>query len=108
MEERVKRETENDDIILWDMINTHLNLYGYKVLGKETDRIMEQAAIKEKQSKVTEWLIFATYAILLIVISCFHEPWYDEAEAWQMARGASIHDCFSTFPITRGILPSGI
>ena len=102
MEERVKRETENDDIILWDMINTHLNLYGYKVLGKETDRIMEQAAIKEKQSKVTEWLIFATYAILLIVISCFHEPWYDEAEAWQMARGASIHDLLFYIPHYEG------
>lgn len=63
---------------------------------------MEQAAIKEKQSKVTEWLIFATYAILLIVISCFHEPWYDEAEAWQMARGASIHDLLFYIPHYEG------
>ena len=58
--------------------------------------------MKEKQSKTIEWLIFAAYAILLIVISCFHEPWYDEAEAWQMARGASIHDLLFYIPHYEG------
>ena len=63
---------------------------------------MEQTMIKEKQSRTIEWLIFMAYAVLLIVISYFHEPWYDEAEAWQMARGASIHDLLFYIPHYEG------
>ncbi len=63
---------------------------------------MEQKSTKEKNKKNVEWLIFAFYAISLIVISCFHEPWYDEAEAWQMARGASLHDLLFYIPHYEG------
>lgn len=63
---------------------------------------MEQAIAKEKKRKSIEWLIFAAYAVSLIVISCFHEPWYDEAEAWQMARGASLHDLLFYIPHYEG------
>lgn len=63
---------------------------------------MEQAIAKEKKGKSIEWLIFAAYAVSLIVISCFHEPWYDEAEAWQMARGASLHDLLFYIPHYEG------
>ncbi len=63
---------------------------------------MEQALSKDKQKKTVEWLIFAAYAVLLIVISSFHEPWYDEAEAWQMARGASLHDLLFYIPHYEG------
>lgn len=63
---------------------------------------MEENMKSNKQSKFIEWLIFAAYAVLLIVIACFHEPWYDEAEAWQMARGASIHDLLFYIPHYEG------
>lgn len=49
-----------------------------------------------------EWLIFAVYAVVLILVACFHEPWYDEAEAWQMARGASLHDLIFYIPHYEG------
>lgn len=63
---------------------------------------MENIATTNKQSKTVEWLLFVGYAILLIVIACFHEPWYDEAEAWQMARGASFHDLLFYIPHYEG------
>ena len=63
---------------------------------------MNREMTKNKKALNIEWLIFAAYAVLLIVISCFHEPWYDEAEAWQMARGASIHDLLFYIPHYEG------
>jgi len=32
------------------------------------------------------------YAILLAVVSYFHEPWFDEAQAWLIARDSSLFD----------------
>lgn len=45
------------------------------------------------------------YAVLHIVISCFHEPWYDEAVAWQIAKSASVKDIFFTLPHYEGHPP---
>ncbi len=36
--------------------------------------------------------VFFLYIILLSIISYFHEPWGDEAQAWVIARDVSIHD----------------
>jgi len=33
-----------------------------------------------------------TYATLLAIISYFHEPWFDEAQAWLIARDSSLTD----------------
>lgn len=49
-----------------------------------------------------EWAVFAFYAISLIFVACFHEPWYDEAEAWQMARCGSLKDIFFYIPHYEG------
>ena len=48
------------------------------------------------------WVLFGLYGIALILVACFHEPWYDEAEAWQMARGASLHDLIFYIPHYEG------
>ena len=32
------------------------------------------------------------YVIGLIVISCFHEPWFDEAQAWLIAKSCSVKE----------------
>src|ERR1700761_8262081 len=41
-----------------------------------------------------EWLTLFLYAALVAFAIPFHEPWADEAQAWQMARALSIHDLF--------------
>ena len=55
-----------------------------------------------KRGRKVEWGIYAVYAIALIVISCFHEPWFDEAEAWQIARCADISDILFYIPHYEG------
>lgn len=45
------------------------------------------------------------YVILHIVISYFHEPWYDEAVAWQIAKCASLKDIFLVLPHYEGHPP---
>ena len=39
-----------------------------------------------------EWLTLFLYASLVAFAIPFHEPWADEAQAWQMARALSVHD----------------
>lgn len=40
----------------------------------------------------TEWIVFAVWLILVCVIRHFHEPWFDESQAWQIARFASVKE----------------
>ena len=62
---------------------------------------MDKIATKENKGRIVEWLIFGFYAIMLIVISSFHEPWYDEAEAWQIAK-APLKDILFYIPHYEG------
>ena len=41
-----------------------------------------------------EWLTVFLYTSLVAFAIPFHEPWADEAQAWQMARALSVHDLF--------------
>lgn len=41
-----------------------------------------------------EWLTLSLYASIVAYAIPFHEPWADEAQAWQMARALSVHDLF--------------
>ena len=62
----------------------------------------QYAKAENTGERKVERLIFVVYAVLLLVICCFHEPWYDEAEAWQMARGAGISDLLFYIPHYEG------
>jgi len=44
-----------------------------------------------------EWASIALYAGLLVCAIPFHEPWADEAQAWQIARNVSLYDLFHTY-----------
>lgn len=50
-------------------------------------------------------LILLIYAVLILVIMYFHEPWYDEAEAWLIARDCSWHDILLVRPHYEGHPP---
>lgn len=49
-----------------------------------------------------EILVFLLYIVGVSVISYFHEPWFDEAQAWQIARSASIKDILFKIPHWEG------
>jgi hypothetical protein len=44
-----------------------------------------------------EWLTLIAYGALLCWMIPYHEPWADEAQAWQLARSVSIPQLFHTY-----------
>lgn len=44
-----------------------------------------------------EWIALALYTALIGVSIPYHEPWVDEAQAWQLARSLSLHNLFGTY-----------
>ncbi len=62
---------------------------------------MTKEANTNKKEQILQWVIFGAYAALLIIVSCFHEPWHDEAEAWQMAK-APLKDILFYIPHYEG------
>ncbi|MBQ0092936.1 MAG: hypothetical protein KBS45_06395 [Clostridiales bacterium] len=57
------------------------------------------------ESKVIEWITLAVYLALLGLILCYHEPWYDEAQAWLIARDGSWKDILTVIPHYEGHPP---
>ena len=58
-----------------------------------------------KDNKRAEWLAFALFIVLYILISIFHEPMYDEAQAWMIARDASWKQLLFEIPHYEGHPP---
>ena len=52
-----------------------------------------QACLSKKHGKA-EIITFLVYCTGLWVIEYFHEPWFDEVQAWQIARCASLREIF--------------
>ena len=60
---------------------------------------------EKNKARRIEIIIFAVYCISWILVSVFHEPWFDEAEAWQIARDASLKDILFVLPHYEGHPP---
>lgn len=58
------------------------------------------------QRKRIELFVMGLYIILITLISSFHEPWLDEAQAWLIARNASITDILLNIPHYEGHTPT--
>lgn len=56
-------------------------------------------------NKKTEWIIFGIFIALYFIISFFHEPMYDEAQAWMIARDASWYELMFEIPHYEGHPP---
>lgn len=50
-------------------------------------------------------LVYFAFAVLLLVVSIFHEPWFDETQAWQIAKCCSLHDLLFVLPRYEGHPP---
>lgn len=55
--------------------------------------------------RTPELCVWCLYIILLSVFMYFHEPWYDEAQAWLIARDASWSDILFLIPHYEGHPP---
>ena len=52
---------------------------------------------KGLRSLCPEWAALCIYTLLLAITIPFHEPWGDEAQAWQLARNLSLRSLFQTY-----------
>ena len=52
-----------------------------------------------------EFVALALYVVGHLVMAIYHEPWYDEAVAWQIARCASVKDILFEIPHYEGHPP---
>ncbi len=62
-------------------------------------------SLLSKEVGKAEKIVLAAYGILLCIIEYFHEPWFDEAQAWQIARCASLKEILFTIPHYEGHPP---
>ncbi len=62
-------------------------------LSNKVDRIKDKKA---------EYIVLALYLIGHIVITYFHEPWYDEAEAWNIAKSGTLKEIIFDVPHLEG------
>lgn len=52
---------------------------------------------RELRSHWPEWATISVFAAVVAFAIPYHEPWADEAEAWQLARSLSIRELFQTY-----------
>lgn len=58
-----------------------------------------------KKYYVLETLIVLVFILTYCIVTSFHEPWFDEAQAWQIAKCASLHDLLFLIPHYEGHPP---
>ena len=61
--------------------------------------------MRNRKHLFTEVTVLLCYAALQIYISMMHEPWFDEAQAWQIAKCASFYDMLFVIPHYEGHPP---
>ena len=71
----------------------------------QTDHIVENSVNIVKKGKIAEIMAFVAFIILSVVMFVFHEPWYDEIQAWMVATDASIGEMIFTLPHYEGHPP---
>lgn len=54
------------------------------------------------KNKVPEIIVLVLWTIIHFVTSAYHERWFDEAVAWQIAKNASLHDLLFKVPHYEG------
>lgn len=70
---------------------------------KFVDGILSFSKRVEKiNGKMPETVTVILYAVLHFVITAFHEPWFDEATAWQISRCATLSDILFVIPHYEG------
>ncbi len=91
METGLSGKTVNNDGFVTKMVN---NLAGI------IQKIVEKT--EKKQGKAPEVIAVSLYFVGHILMTIVHEPWFDEALAWLIARDSSLYDILFTAPQYEG------
>ena len=74
-------------------------------MADETINKKELTAKKQMPPYMVEVIVFAAFMILSVVMFVFHEPWYDEIQAWMVASDASFGEMIFSLPHYEGHPP---
>ena len=85
-----------------DIINSPL-IKVLKGISRCIDSILN--FIENISNKSPEISVLIIYFIGRIIVGAFHEPWYDEAVAWQIAKSAPLQDILFEIPHYEGHPP---
>lgn len=67
------------------------------------DKIIKILSAAERvPGKAPEIAVVVLYAVLHLLMAIVHEPWFDEAQAWQIARSASLQEILFEIPHYEG------
>lgn len=76
------------------------------ILGALSNRLTHtNNKIEAKQGILPELLMLVFYITAMVIVSAFHEPWFDEAQSWMIARCASIKEILTVIPHFEGHPP---
>ena len=79
-----------------------INSMLFNLANKILNFVQNFEKTKNKIPEITTLIIFP---ILYFLFSYFHEPWFDEAQAWQIAKCATYHDILFYLPHFEGHPP---
>lgn len=89
MKEKISSELQSSGVI--------------KALLRLENRLVQMMSVAEAiPGRLPEYIVVALYAILHLFVGLVHEPWYDEAQAWQIARSASLWEITFEIPHYEG------
>lgn len=60
---------------------------------------------KSISAQKSEWIVLILFSVCYIFVTIFHEPWFDEAQAWQIAKCSSVKDILLVIPHYEGHPP---
>ena len=71
-------------------------------MNKKNPNINLKIDSNKSKIPVPELIVIVLYVVFYTIVTIFHEPWFDESEAWQIARCASIKDILFVIPHYEG------
>ena len=74
-------------------------------IAKSMNQIKGLPCKVKGNTQLVHKIVVLLYCALHMLMALFHEPWHDEAEAWQIARCASVKDILFTIPHYEGHPP---
>ncbi len=69
------------------------------------DGLSDSATLRVPKRRIAEIFFLLLYVVICVILSAFHEPWFDEAQAWMIARSASLKEILFTIPHYEGHPP---
>lgn len=76
----------------------------YKITGNNNIKA-EHAKVYMNNSNIWKTAVFILFVVLITIVNIYHEAWYDEAQAWMIARECSLYEIIFVRPHAEGHPP---